>query len=138
MEAADAKLFARIEAELTKSPRPPALRDLSQSLGLPASELAALLRRVAGLGLLVQVSPHRYFLPPALAQLAHRAATLAASSVDGHLDTQAFRDGTGIGRNTAIEVLEHFDSIGFTRRTANSRVVLRAPDDIFGAASQQT
>ena len=34
------------------------------------------------------------------------------------------RDRLACGRNVLIEVLEYFDSIGFTRRTGNSRLIL--------------
>ena len=43
----------------------------------------------------------------------------------GALSVRAFRDATGIGRNIAIEVLEYFDSRGFTQRRGNERVILR-------------
>ena len=34
------------------------------------------------------------------------------------------RDHLGCGRNVLIDVLEYFDSIGFTRRIGNARIVL--------------
>jgi hypothetical protein len=40
------------------------------------------------------------------------------------LTVRGFRDETGIGRNVAIEVLEYFDSKGFTRRQGNDRIIL--------------
>ena len=46
--------------------------------------------------------------------------TLAA---DGPFEVKHFRDATGIGRNVAIDVLEHFDSKGFTRRQGNARII---------------
>ncbi len=35
-----------------------------------------------------------------------------------------FRDRSGIGRNAAIEVLEYFDRIKFTRRVGDTHVLL--------------
>ena len=44
----------------------------------------------------------------------------------GTIPAAAFRDRSGIGRNLAIEVLEYFDRIKFTRRVGDSRVLTRA------------
>jgi selenocysteine-specific elongation factor len=132
---ADAAAFARVEACLAAAARPPALRDLSRQLGMPGADLVALLERLARHGLLVQVSEHRYFLPSALAALARLAQSLAAMDADRRIDTQRFRDASGVGRNTAIEVLEHFDAIGLTRRRDAVRRVVRDAGDFFGAAA---
>ena len=35
-----------------------------------------------------------------------------------------FRDATGVGRNVVIEVLEHFDAAGFTKRVGDTRRVV--------------
>jgi len=47
------------------------------------------------------------------ADLAHQKSLTAA----------AFRDRAGIGRNLAIEVLEYFDRIKFTRRVGDAHVI---------------
>ena len=44
----------------------------------------------------------------------------------GTLTAAAFRDRSGIGRNLAIEVLEYFDRIKFTRRVGDARVITAA------------
>ena len=43
-----------------------------------------------------------------------------------------FRDATGIGRNLAIEVLEYFDRVGFTRRSHEGRRILKPAAELFG------
>ena len=72
-------------------------------------------------GLLVNVASHRYYLPEQLREIAQIVLDMTATAP---LTVKAFRDKTGIGRNVAIEVLEYFDSKGFTRRQGNDRIVL--------------
>ena len=72
-------------------------------------------------GLLINVATHRYYLPSQLKDVAKIVQRMAASEP---LTVRGFRDETGIGRNVAIEVLEYFDSKGFTRRQGNDRIIL--------------
>ena len=72
-------------------------------------------------GLLINVANHRYYLPNQLKKIAKIVQRMAASEP---LTVRGFRDETGIGRNVAIEVLEYFDSKGFTRRQGNDRIIL--------------
>jgi selenocysteine-specific elongation factor len=74
-------------------------------------------------GLLVNVANHRYYLPEQLRLVAAIVLRMAAQEP---LTVRAFRDETGIGRNVAIEVLEYFDSKGFTRRQGNDRIILNS------------
>ena len=72
-------------------------------------------------GLLIHVASHRYYLPNQLKDVAKIVKRMAATEP---LTVRGFRDETGIGRNVAIEVLEYFDSKGFTRRQGNDRIIL--------------
>ena len=67
------------------------------------------------------MATHRYYLPSQLKDVAKIVQRMAASEP---LTVRGFRDETGIGRNVAIEVLEYFDSKGFTRRQGNDRIIL--------------
>ena len=59
-------------------------------------------------------------------------ATVAADiSSGGMIKIAGFRNFTGLSRNQAIEVLEYFDRIGFTRRAGNARVVLKTVSEAF-------
>ena len=42
-----------------------------------------------------------------------------------------FRDATDVGRNVAIEVLEFFDKVKFTRRVGNGHEVIRPAAEAF-------
>jgi selenocysteine-specific elongation factor len=41
----------------------------------------------------------------------------------GTMDAAHFRDAIGVGRKRAIQILEFFDRVGYTRRTRNARVL---------------
>lgn len=96
---------------------PPWVRDLGREFRVPEDEVRRLLRKLARAGQLSQVVPDLFYHPRALAALANIVATLP--------DTQAatFRDATGLGRKRAIQVLEFFDRVGYTRRVRNSHLV---------------
>jgi len=47
-------------------------------------------------------------------------------------DLRQFRDASGVGRNVVIEVLEHFDAKGFTRRAGDTRRVVGEPSATVG------
>ena len=42
-----------------------------------------------------------------------------------------FRDGTGMGRNLAIEILEFFDKSGLTWRDGDTRKLVKSVTEIF-------
>ncbi|HZT51174.1 MAG TPA: selenocysteine-specific translation elongation factor [Stellaceae bacterium] len=134
LAAADAALWRRVEPLIDRSPlRPPALHELAQGLNAEPKALEALLVRVARLGLLVRLAPNRFFRPAALRALGELAAAVAAQSPDSRVSAAAFRDRAGIGRNVAIEVLEYFDRVKFTRRVGDAHEILRPAAEAFGA-----
>lgn len=96
---------------------PPWVRDLGREFGIAEDQVRGLLRKLARAGHLSQVVPDLFYHPKPLAELARIIATLP--------DTQAasFRDATGLGRKRAIQVLEFFDRIGYTRRVRNSHLL---------------
>jgi selenocysteine-specific elongation factor len=64
---------------------------------------------------------------------------LAEAAVDGlkktlvaggweRFDVARFKDHFGLSRKWAIPLLEHLDSVGFTRRLGDERAVVAAPD----------
>ena len=86
--------------------------------------------------MVVAATRNRYYLPEALRLLASRAEDAAAEAKDGRLAAAAFRDHAGIGRNLAIEVLEYFDRVRFTRRRGDTREILRPSGEVFGTGAQ--
>ena len=134
LSAADAASWRRVEPVIDKNPlRPPTLNEAAASLGESAQKLEALLVRVSRAGFLLRLSPGRFIRPAALRQLAQMAAEVAAGSPDRAISAARFRDRSGIGRNVAIEVLEYFDKVKFTRRVGDAHQLLRPAAEAFGA-----
>lgn len=114
MSPADLQLWARVKRAFDAAgPRPPTLHHLAEALALERSRLEAFLIRMTRHGLVARVSENRFFLVEQLAALERLAAELAAQAGDG-FEASQFRDRTALGRNLAIEVLEHFDRTGIT------------------------
>lgn len=115
-----AQLFERVRPVLDTI-QPPSLGDLAKSLGRPLPHLEKDLRALAGLGFLTRVSANRYYLKERLLELVTIAQRLDA---DGPFSVRQFRDASGVGRNVVIEVLEHLDRHGVTRREGDLRQVV--------------
>jgi selenocysteine-specific elongation factor len=132
MTAVDAALWRRIEPLLASGGRaPPALADLALTLQEDSTKLERMLVRAARHGLVVRVGKTRFLLPSALRELGEIAEAVART---GPLTAAGYRDRAGIGRNLAIEVLEHFDRIKFTHRQGDVRKVLKPAAQAFGPA----
>ena len=115
-----AKLWQLLEPALAHN-QAPSTGDLAKHLNIAQHNLERGMNELVKTGLLVHVANHRYYLPNQLKEVAKIVKSMAAS---GPLTVRGFRDETGIGRNVAIEVLEYFDSKGFTRRQGNDRIIL--------------
>jgi selenocysteine-specific elongation factor len=129
----DERLWGRVQPLLAGGElRPPRVRELAGTLGLDPEKLARFLKRVERFGRVAAVAPNRYFLPETVARLAEIARFLADGAEDRSFTAAAFKDRSGVGRNLTIEVLEHLDRIGVTRRVGDARIVLRDAVDAFG------
>ena len=115
-----AALFDQVSPSLDTL-QPPSLGDIAKSLGRPFPQLEREMRALAGIGLCEQVGPNRFYLSDRLREMAAVAARLDA---EGGFTVRQFRDASGVGRNVVIEVLEHFDRKGFTRRSGDTRRVV--------------
>ena len=93
-------------------------RDLARDAGEPEPLVRTTLSRLARRGELHQVVKDLFYPPPAMAQLAALARQVGQAHHGVVLAAQ-FRDMTGLGRKRAIQILEYFDRIGFTRRVAD-------------------
>jgi len=113
-EALAARLLPALEAGRFD---PPWVRDLGKQFGVPEDGVRQLLRKLARAGQLSQVVPDLFYHPAPLAELARIVAGLP----DGQ--AASFRDATGLGRKRAIQILEFFDRVGYTRRVRNSHLL---------------
>ncbi|CDG82717.1 selenocysteine-specific translation elongation factor [Janthinobacterium agaricidamnosum] len=109
---------------------PPWVRDLGRQFALEEGETRRLLRKLAKAGQVSQIVPDLFYHPAALARLAQLVASLAAGAEQagaqpgaGAVGAAAFRDACGLGRKRAIQVLEFFDRVGYTRRVGNGHLL---------------
>ena len=110
---------------------PPWTRDLARDFGLAEEETRRLLRKLAKAGQISQVVHDLFYHPAALAELAQLARTLAERTEReeglapgaGAVSAATFRDASGLGRKRAIQVLEFFDRVGYTRRVGNGHLL---------------
>ena len=130
LDAADAAVWQKVAPLLEQNPlRPPAVHEIALAIGQEPKKLEAFLIRASRTGLVARVSGNRFFRPEALNRLRKIAETIAAESKDHAVTAPAFRDCTKIGRTVAIEVLEYFDRIKFTRRVGDAHQVIRPAGD---------
>lgn len=112
---------------------PPRTRELVEMTNIPLAKLERILRQSAKAGTLIKVAENRYYLPETIMTLAGFTEQLIeAGNDDSGFSVIQFRDASEIGRNLCIEILEYFDSVGFTRREGNSRFVRTNKENIFG------
>jgi selenocysteine-specific elongation factor len=123
--AADEALWKRVEALLKRAgTKTPVVHDMLAPLGLELAVLDAFLTRASQQGRVVRVGPRRVFLPETMAHFEALVRELAASRPDGLFTAADFRDRAGIGRNAVIDILEHCDRVGLTRRRGEGRVLV--------------
>src|SRR5260370_28797948 len=93
---------------------PPWIRDLAAAYGLPEERVRQLMRKLARQGEVFQVVRDLFYHREAIRELATLAAVEAQKN-EGKLAAAPFRDVTALGRKRAIQVLEFFDRVGYTR-----------------------
>jgi selenocysteine-specific elongation factor len=120
LSPADLTLWKKLEPQL-RVLRPPSLAELAALVKVEPRKVEGMLSRAARLGMVVRVSKTRFFVPSFVKDLERMAEDVAGS--EKAITAAAFRDRSGIGRNLAIEVLEYFDRIRFTRRVGDAHVL---------------
>jgi selenocysteine-specific elongation factor len=116
-------LAARIEDLLSRAGyHPPDLKQLAESLNLPATELANLRTVLSAMereGRLIKVASDLYFsrapFESAKSQLIERLRA------DGEISAATYRDLLNASRKYAIALLDHFDHSGVTTRVGDVR-----------------
>ena len=127
---ADAALWRDVESCLDAAGlRPPSLHEIAGAVRQEPKKLESFLVRAARLGLVVRLSENRFYRPSELRRLGDMVEELAAASDRRFVNAASFRDRSALGRNLAIEVLEYFDRIKFTRRVGDQHQVVRAASE---------
>jgi selenocysteine-specific elongation factor len=126
LSSEDRSRFARARGVLEKATErfnPPRVRDLAVAIGDDEAALRSVFVRLAARGEVYKVAHDHFFLPATVRELARIAAELHAN--DGMACAAPFRDRLGIGRKVAIQILEFFDRIGYTRRVGDDHRVIQ-------------
>jgi selenocysteine-specific elongation factor len=115
LDARETALAARLRPLLAQGRYdPPWVRDLAREMREDEETVRSLLRKLARLGELYQVVRDLFYEREVVHELARLVANAAAEQ-GGTLTAAAFRDATGLGRKRAIQILEFFDRVGYTR-----------------------
>ena len=116
------RLWERIQPLMERACfRPPRVRDFAQALRVHEDEVRQLLRRLARMGVLVEVAHDHFYQRTTVAELAAAAHLLAKNSQNSKITVATFRDHIGTGRKLAIQILEFFDRSGMTVREGDLR-----------------
>ena len=100
----------------------PLLSELASACGLDRQQLQQDMQYAARRGRLIKLNENRYALPQQTQALSAIIKELADR--DGRITITTFKESIKSGRKLAIEILEYFDSIRFTQRRAEHRIVL--------------
>jgi selenocysteine-specific elongation factor len=128
VSSADRDLFNVLRPLLDAVPyNPPRVRDVFKASGTPEDSVRQLFKRLARAGELYPVAHDHYFTAMAIADLARIVSELctahgAARAAD--FRNALYGDGSG-GRKIAIQILEFFDRVGYTRRVRDDHVLRR-------------
>jgi selenocysteine-specific elongation factor len=116
-------LWQRIRPLLSDAERfrPPRLAELAATLGRGEGDVRSLLKVLARLDLVEEVTADHFFLRDAVAEAADIIGALAQASSDGQFGAAQLRDRLDTGRKNAIELLEYFDRRGITMRRGDLR-----------------
>ncbi|WP_322103064.1 selenocysteine-specific translation elongation factor [Paraburkholderia sp. J41] len=115
LDAAEEALAARLLPLIAQGRfDPPWVRDLAREMREPEDKVRALMRKLARLGRTYQVVRDLFYDRDAMQTLARVIARIADEQ-GGTVSAAAFRDATELGRKRAIQILEFFDRVGYTR-----------------------
>ncbi|MBF5003104.1 selenocysteine-specific translation elongation factor [Diaphorobacter caeni] len=112
---------------------PPWVRTLAADTKTPETLVRQTLASLARRGQVFQVVKDLFYPLNTIERLAEIAR--ACTSSDAGLQAAAFRDATGLGRKRAIQLLEFFDRVGFTRRVKDQHL-LRPGTSLFDSGNE--
>ncbi len=124
LSKAEENLWRSIAPLLSESPyNPPRVRDIAKLTHIPEAEIRANLRRVARIGEVTLVALDHFFLTVHVSEMAKIVGEL--QDQHGAVRAADFRDQIGGGRKVAIQILEFFDRVGYTRRVRDDHLIRR-------------
>ncbi|HEY6942698.1 selenocysteine-specific translation elongation factor [Dokdonella sp.] len=119
---AEHALAARIAPVLAAARfEPPWVRELAVQFGSSEEDVRKTLLKAAALGHCHQVVHDLFFADATMRELADVLRAIAER--DGAIVAATFRDAIGLGRKRAVQILEFFDRVGYTRRVRDMHVL---------------
>lgn len=97
------------------------VRDLAAQTKQDEQAVRQLMRFAARLGLVTAILKDRYYRNDRIQAFADLIREL--DRTQGATSAADFRDRLGVGRKLAVQILEYFDRIGFTRRRGNDHLL---------------
>jgi len=110
---------------------PPWVRELAVRVHEPEERVREVLRKQVTQGGVYQVVRDLFYDRERIAELAEIVG--AATREHGGVNAARFRDTLGLGRKRAIQILEFFDRVGYTRRVRDAHVL--RPDSTWRSMS---
>ncbi len=120
------------DALSVSSPRIAALNDICSEIDIDDDIILDVLGKAVREKRVYQFGTQRYILKDRLCEL--MVATRHFSEREPAFSITQIKHKLGLGRNSCIDLMEYFDSIGFTRRSKDRRSVVRPkyPDTLLG------
>ncbi|XTZ38244.1 selenocysteine-specific translation elongation factor [Salmonella enterica] len=97
------------------------VRDLAREIGVEEQVMRVVLQQAAQQGLITAIVKDRYYRNDRIVAFASMIRDL--DQARGSTSAADFRDTLNVGRKLAIQILEYFDRIGFTRRRGNDHIL---------------
>lgn len=110
--------------------RPPKVRELGELLTLTDTEVRRLLKTLATMGKVLEISHDLFFTRHVLAEILDIIIDISEAN-DGLIATATLRDRLDNGRRISIELLEFFDRHGVTMRRGDFRILNKQRLDLF-------
>ena len=129
----DEKLWSKVGPLLGGAERfrPPRVRDIAGTLGVPEADVRRLLKLLGRMGKVDEVAHDHFFLRGTVAEMVEIVVDLSAKAATAQFTAAQFRDRVDNGRKVAIQILEFFDRHGVTLRRGDLRRVNRHRLDLF-------
>jgi selenocysteine-specific elongation factor len=102
---------------------PPWVRDLAVIAHEPEIRVREVLRKQVTHNTVYQVVRDLFYDRECISELA--GVVTAITQEHGAVSAARYRDAVGVGRKRAIQILEFFDRVGFTRRVQDARILRR-------------
>lgn len=123
--ATEAQLWIHATALLALTPfQPPRVRPMALEMQLDEDAMRRLLGKSARIGHTMMVAHDHYFLDSAVLAMAEQVRLLCVTSQE--TSVAPFRDRIGTGRKLAVQILEFFNRIGYTRRIQDRHLIRQA------------